>query len=109
MMLYFYILDTPQEGASVLVVESKAAEIINGLIRPANGNFFHSAVGSFLMQSDIGRLSGRRERPIVILKEPDLQLARKLLTEHARKEVNHYQAMTDLWQRRLDAAEGSTE
>ena len=109
MILYFYILDTPKEGPPVLIVESKEAEIRDGLIRPANGKFFHPAVGGFTMEFRIGEVSGKRERPVVILKEPNLQLARELLAEHARREVNHYKAMTDLWQSRLNAAEGKEE
>lgn len=109
MKLYFYILDAPKEGPPVLIVESKEAEIRNGLVRPVNGKFFHPAVGGFTTEFRIGQVSGKRERPVVILKEPNLKLARNLLAEHARKEVNHYQAMTDLWQRRLNAAEGEEE
>ena len=109
MMLYFYILETPKEGPPVLIVESKEAEIKNGLVRPVNGKFFHPAIGGFTMECYIGCLSGRKETPVVILKEPNPQLARELITEHARKWVNHYKSMTDLWQSRLNAAEGERQ
>lgn len=109
MMLYFYILETPKEGPPALIVESREAEIRNGMIRPVNGKFFHPAVGGFAMECHIGRLSGRKETPVVILKEPNLQLARELITEHARKWANHYKSLTDLWQSRLAAAEGRKE
>ena len=109
MMLYFYILETPKEGAPALIVESKEAEIRDGLIRPAKGKFFHPAVGGFTMEFRIGEISGKRERPVVILKEPNLQLARELLAEHARREMNQYKAMADLWQSRLNAAEGKAK
>lgn len=106
MKLYFYILETPKEGPPVLKIEGCEAEIRNGLVYPAQGKFFHPAVGGFALECHIGVISGKKETPVVILKEPDLKLARQLLAEHARRWTNHYKSMTDLWQSKLIAAEG---
>ena len=103
MMLYFYTLETTKDGKPVIKTEPCKATNKDGLIRPAMGVFFPPAVGGFTLECHLGKVVGTKNKPVVILTEPDLKQARELLAQHVHSKIAHYQERTEAWSKMLKA------
>lgn len=107
MKLYFYILNEKrikdEEYNIFLRIEEAEAVKKNGMWFPAEGRF-PSGVGFFIMPFDVGKLSGFNKN-LVVLAEPDLDLAKQLFAEAFNKEIRRHQRTIDMWQSRLKAVE----
>lgn len=106
MKLFFYILESSSEEETFLRIEESEAIEKNGMYLPANSRFPRGSGCYYVHKNHIAHLLTAQHN-VVVLTEPNLELAKKLLMEYIDKQIKHHKKMTQLWTNRLNAVEAA--
>ena len=106
--LYFYYLDEQLKKKPVFrVVEKEAIEQGSSYL-PADEKA-RFPLTPIVHKNLLGHLHGYDVKKVLVLKEPNLENAKRLFKECFEKQVKHHQGMIDLWEERITAIEQAEE
>lgn len=105
--LYFYYLDEYGENSVFRVVEIEAIEQ-GGSYLPVNEST-RFPLTPIVHKNLLGHLHGYDVKRVLVLKEPDLEYAKRLFKECFEKNVKHYKDMVALWEERISIIESTKE
>lgn len=105
--LYFYYLDEYGENPVFRVVEREAKES-GGSYLPVNEKTRFPLM-PIVHDKIIGHLHGYDVKKVLVLKEPNLEYAKKVFKECFEKSVKHHENMVALWEERIEAIESAEE